>query len=1093
MQNIGNSTAAGGFRVDFQVAGTSVGYVDVTDAIAPGDSFQASQAWTYNGGEPELQVTVDSQYNVVEANDSNNSIVVSLNEVADNTPPVIVNTSPLDEAILYEIQQISVTLSDSQSEIDDAFVMASFMLVDSNQQALGISVSENSNTFTVVPGSLPLELGNYRVTLNAADSLGNTQTYTFSFVIEEQPPEPTDVGGVISTDTIWTLSGSPYTVTSNVTIVGTDGTDGITTLTIEPGVVVKFNSGRSLTVGASSGDPGALVARGEEGNPIRFTSNQASPAPGDWYYIQFSNTSDDATTVMEHCVVEYGGSSSGSLYTYQASPAFRNVAVRNSKSYGAYIYGSAPTFENCAFSGNQNYDLLYSGTVGGSVTGSTLNSGLSLLATATLTFSGNTINQNNSFPIKAYADMVGEIVHGNSFINVDESSYLEISAGTISQDATWTSVIPYAAVGNITVRGTDGADGITTLTIEPGVVVRFNSSRSLTIGGTSGDPGALVARGEEENPIVFTSNQASPAPGDWYYIQFSNTSDDATTVMEHCVVEYGGSSSGSVYLYNASPRIQQTAIRNSSTSGIYASGDGCSYAAIHCNTFSQNDIGVSWTGNSPPEMHLNNFVGNTSYGLYYTGSTIFNAQNNWWNRIQGPNQGGDNTYGNIDSTLWSVEEADCATMQNQPPHVPSNPSPSDGTVRVEAQNEVAFSWTGGDPNPLDAVTYDLYVGLSEASMQLEVPNLTQRSYSKTLTENGSTHYWQVVARDDKGAETPGPTWHFTTDGDPPDLIVSQVTTVPAGNLQPGQNISITATCQNNGTGPVVDSFEVSLFVDSILVASEPFSGVLLSGGSTQVEWSWTYPGGDPSLEIVVDSTESVAETNEENNRYFALMSEISDNASPLLIGSSPSDGSYLQQIQLISITLSDSQSAVDDAAVLSSFVLTDSNSQEIGGTKSESNDTFTFVPDSTPLSDGTYTASLTAVDTFGNSNAVSISFAIDTQPPGKPVITGEVVASGTLQCRPASNNSLDFTVQVEGTREVSTSVWINNSKKMDEGSDAWSVPLVLLPGDNVLEIWLVDLAGNRGLSEWLDIHVDSGTEINYRYNSSGRVKRIDSE
>jgi hypothetical protein len=65
----------------------------------------------------------------------------------------------------------------------------------------------------------------------------------------------TTVGGSISTDTTWTLSGSPYIVTSAVTVMGTDGDDGITTLTIQPGVIVKFNRYINMDIGATSGDP----------------------------------------------------------------------------------------------------------------------------------------------------------------------------------------------------------------------------------------------------------------------------------------------------------------------------------------------------------------------------------------------------------------------------------------------------------------------------------------------------------------------------------------------------------------------------------------------------------------------------------------------------------------------------------------------------------------------------------------------------------------------------------------------------------------------------------------------------------------------
>ena len=61
--------------------------------------------------------------------------------------------------------------------------------------------------------------------------------------------------------------------------------------------------------------------------------------------------------------------------------------------------------------------------------GSNVSSGISLLASGTVSLSGNTIHQNNSFPIKAYADMVGPIVAGSSITDVDADSYLEVSAG----------------------------------------------------------------------------------------------------------------------------------------------------------------------------------------------------------------------------------------------------------------------------------------------------------------------------------------------------------------------------------------------------------------------------------------------------------------------------------------------------------------------------------------------------------------------------------------------------------------------------------------------------------------------------------------
>jgi len=60
------------------------------------------------------------------------------------------------------------------------------------------------------------------------------------------------------------------------------------------------------------------------------------------------------------------------------------------------------------------------------------------------------------------------------------------------------------------------------------------------------------------------------------------------------------------------------------------------------------------------------------------------------------------------------------------------------------------------------------------------------------------------------------------------------------------------------------------------------------------------------------------------------------------------------------------------------------------------------------------------------------------------------------------------------------------------GDGAWSTALTLVPGENPLEAWLLDRAGNRGPSEWVDIEVDTASMSRYEYNSSGRVMHIHS-
>ncbi len=69
----------------------------------------------------------------------------------------------------------------------------------------------------------------------------------------------TYVSGDITSDTTWDVAGSPYHMTGNISVYRTDGFDGVTTLTLQPGVEVGFPEDAHLQIGYGA-QPGKLVA-----------------------------------------------------------------------------------------------------------------------------------------------------------------------------------------------------------------------------------------------------------------------------------------------------------------------------------------------------------------------------------------------------------------------------------------------------------------------------------------------------------------------------------------------------------------------------------------------------------------------------------------------------------------------------------------------------------------------------------------------------------------------------------------------------------------------------------------------------------------
>ncbi len=155
----------------------------------------------------------------------------------------------------------------------------------------------------------------------------------------------------IARETTW-QADLPYIIEYTLTI--SQGK----TLTIEPGVVIKFYSGYSEIIVS-----GTLKAIGGETDDekIVFTSYSSNPQAGDWKQIYFSPTSVDSKLI--NVIVNYEGSDPsydplcpgqmGAIRVDQSSITLKNSIIEQNQRKGLYLINSSSTIDNVQFLNHQ--------------------------------------------------------------------------------------------------------------------------------------------------------------------------------------------------------------------------------------------------------------------------------------------------------------------------------------------------------------------------------------------------------------------------------------------------------------------------------------------------------------------------------------------------------------------------------------------------------------------------------------------------------------------------------------------------------------------------------------------------------------------
>ncbi|MBI2303897.1 MAG: right-handed parallel beta-helix repeat-containing protein, partial [Chloroflexi bacterium] len=573
----------------------------------------------------------------------------------------------------------------------------------------------------------------------------------FSLGYEETaaPPQPQLI---IGSNTTWTLAGSPYVITSSVLV-----STGVT-LTVEPGVVVKFDDNLGMQV------DGTLIARGTASQPITFTSSRITPAPGAWGFIKLTDSSGDATfdgsgnylsgSILQYAVVEYAGATgSGAVWLERAAPFVDHSTIRNNSQSGIYaynsvnlkianntIFGNTATFGGGIYAYNSTVTITIN-TIVSNTTSSGFGGGGGINAYySTATISGNTISGNTAAGAGGgiYANN-GTTTITNNTISGNTASHT--GGGILSPGGTVT--ISGNTIVSNTAAGFGGGGGISatnggTVTISGNTI--FGNTATFG-GGIIADYGSTVTISSN----TISGNTASSGGGIYAY-HGSTATISGNRVVGNIAPNYAG-------IYSGTTVVTNSIVANQATSG--SSGYGSVYvssgSAFSCNTVVSNTA-VTWAGvaigGSPAALGNNNLYGNTSYEAYNDSSSAISATNNWW---------GTTDTGAIDAEIYDFFDDIAKGVVSYSPYLTAPapcapPAPPTGLGAIPGSGSLRLSWNANPEGDMAGyrVYWDTDAGFPYANV-ITAGNTT--AYTLTSLTNGITYFVAVTAYDTAGDES----------------------------------------------------------------------------------------------------------------------------------------------------------------------------------------------------------------------------------------------------------------------------------------------------------------------------------------------------
>ncbi len=663
--------------------------------------------------------------------------------------------------------------------------------------------------------------------------------------------------------------------------------------------------------------------------------------------------------------------------------------------------------------------------------------------------------------------------------------------GTISTDQTWSGIV--RLTGDVYVP-----EGIT-LIILPDTTILFPALRDDTNSGNNSSlteliiDGSLIAEGSETQPILFTSDAATPQKGDWLAIEGSGS-----LYIDYATMEYG-TYGVDLFMETASSYIDisNTTIEHMLSDGIslYASNGISTTASIaDCSITDCDDYGIDcdaaeystqfvvtitntsvsdngtrgisiYSHNSYPEIIATvsntEISGHGEYGLYaqaVSGAVMHLTAEN--NIIHHSGQG---IYF-YTSADWSPD-ASCILTGNEIYSGSGGIKIYSGRYNIDPvtiENNVIYnnssngihcdygSYSTGSLVP--SITGNQVYNNAGYGVSLKCTAAITEFTNNSLYGNASYDVYNNTANT---VNAQGNWWGTDTSSNEMELGATNISKIydyydnSAKGIVDFSNWMLLFTVPG---APVLNAVTTpTATTDQVLTGTKDADTSIVLNGievipvSSDTTWFYSMPllEGTNSISLVSKTTSGMTSA--------ATTSEIIlDTTAPYIFSSVPANNAFVKRtVSVVDITLYEPLTEIDNDAILQTASIIDGASDPVTGSWSSSYNHILFTPDSS-LGEGSYTINMSLIDKpLANSDSATLTFTVDMTTPPAPGI--DTIISPTQST----------TYTVTGTKEAFSEIWMGTSRLVSSTADeTWSYDFTLSEGYNEYTIISKDRAGN---------------------------------